>query len=44
MLQNEYLLAEIGFDTAENELSKVRGFLIGNVGVMLASRHCSTLS
>ena len=32
MLKNAYLDAKIGFDTAENEPSKVRGFLIG-VGV-----------
>ena len=29
MLKNAYLDAKIGFDTAENELSKVRGFLTG---------------
>ena len=29
MLQNAYLDAKIGFDTAENEPSKVRGFLTG---------------
>ena len=29
MLQNAYLDAKIGFDTAENEPSKVRGFLVG---------------
>ena len=29
MLKKEYLVAKIGFDTAENEPTKVRGFLIG---------------
>ena len=29
MLKNAYLDAKISFDTAENEPSKVRGFLIG---------------
>ena len=34
MLKNAYLDAKIGFDTAENEPSKVRGFLIGVGGVI----------
>ena len=34
MLKNAYLDAKIGFDTAENEPSKVRGFLMGVGGVM----------
>merc|ERR1712139_323376 len=34
MLKNAYLDAKIGFDTAENEPSEVRGFLIGVRGVM----------
>ena len=35
MLKNAYLDAKIGFDTAENEPSKVRGFLIGVGEVMM---------
>ena len=34
MLKNAYLDAKIGFDTAENEPSKVRGFLIGVGGAI----------
>ena len=34
MLQNACLHAKIGFDTAENETSKVRVFLVGVRGVI----------
>ena len=34
MLKSAYLDAKFGFDTAENEPSEVRGFLIGVGGVM----------
>ena len=38
MLKNAYLDAKIGFDTAENEPSKVRGFLRGEGGVRQQGR------
>ena len=41
MLKNAYLDAKIGFDTAENEPSKVRGFLIGVWGVMILLAGCA---
>ena len=34
MLQNEYLLAKIGFETAENELSKIWA-----MGVVLVTKN-----
>ena len=38
MLKNAYLDAKIGVDAAENEPSKVRGFLMGVGGVIIAAR------
>ena len=34
MLRNEYFVAKIDVDTAKNEPSKVRGFLLGVGGIM----------
>ena len=46
MLQNEYSLANFGFDTAENEPLKVWGYVVWgshppNLGVNQPSKHLS---
>jgi len=43
MLKNAYLDAKFGFDTAENEPSEVRGFLIGVGGVIMLVASLKTL-
>ena len=42
MLKNAYLDAKFGFDTAENEPSEVRGFLIGVEGVICGGNEDTT--
>ena len=44
MLKNAYLDAKIGFDTAENEPSEVRGFLIGVDPLIKFAHAPSTLA